>query len=262
MQYEEIEVARRGQAAWLYLNRPKAMNSLTKSLALEMEDALNGLEGDDDVRVLVITGKGEAFCAGVDLKEILATMKDEQDVYPDFLDCVEIAFNHLRRFTKPVLAAVNGLALAGGLELAMCCDLVIAAESARLGDAHSNYAAFPGGGGAAVLPRRIGLSRAKYLMFTGDSVSAAEMQDFGLVNRVVPGDQLQEAVQALADKLAAKSPLVLRRMKEVADRTLDQSQDAALRHEMLRLRQQMRSCDLQEGLAAFREKREPDFKGR
>lgn len=262
MQYEQIEVVRREQAAWLYLKRPKAMNSITMKLVLEMEDALTRLEGDDHVRVLVISGKGAAFCAGADLKEFQASMKDEQVVYPDFLDCVVEAFNHVRRFPKPVIASLNGLCLAGGLELTMCCDLVIAAQSAKLGDAHSNFGVFPGAGGAAVLPSKIGLNRAKYVLFTGDFVSAAEMKDFGLVNQVVPDDQLEATVQTLADKLAAKSPLVLRRMKEVANQSLGQSRDAALHHEMVHLRQHMRSHDIQEGLAAFSEKRRPAFKGR
>jgi enoyl-CoA hydratase/carnithine racemase len=120
---------------------------------------------------------------------------------------------------------------------------------------------FPGAGGAAVLPRRVGLNRAKYLLFTGDFISAVEMKDYGLVNQVVPDNELESAVQMLADKLSEKSPLVLERMKEVANQSLFQSQEAALRHELLHLRDHMRSFDMMEGLAAFKEKRKPHFKG-
>lgn len=260
MGYQALLYERRDRAVWIYLNRPDKMNSINTTLAIELEDALSEAEADGEVRVLVISAKGPAFCAGADLKDVLAGQK-EGKIGPDFLDYAAAALNHLRRFPKPVIAAVNGIALAGGQELVMCCDIVIAADSARFGDAHSNYGVFPGAGGAAVLPRKVGLNRAKYLLFTGDNVSATEMRDFGLVNQVVPDDELETAVQALADGLAEKSPMVLRRMKEVADQSLGLSQEAALRHEMLELRNHMRSNDFQEGLAAFKEKRKPEFKG-
>ncbi len=143
----------------------------------------------------------------------------------------------------------------------MCCDLVVAAENAKMGDAHANFGVFPGAGGAAVLPGRIGLNRAKYLLFTGEFISAEEMKDYGLVHQVVPDDDLETVVRTLAAKLAEKSPLVLKRMKEVANQSLFQTQEAALRHELLHLRDHMRSYDMLEGLKAFQEKRKPRFKG-
>lgn len=261
MSFQEISYEHRRETAWIYLDRSSEMNSINTQLAIELDDALHKAATDDSVRVLVISGKGRAFCAGADLKAFLAGLNNQKNRGSDFLDLIVKALNHLRYFSKPVIAAVNGLALAGGLELAMCCDLVIAAQSAKLGDAHSNFGVFPGGGGAAVLPRRVGLNRAKYLLFTGDFISAAEMKDYGLVNQVVADEELESAVQILADKLSAKSPLVLKRMKEVANQSLFQSQEAALRHELLHLRDHMRSYDLMEGLAAFKEKRQPHFKG-
>ena len=261
MVYSNVIFETRGRAAWVYLNRPDDMNALNEALLLELDDCLRRTEADDSVRVMVLSGKGKAFCAGADLKALLPMLQGKSGPGPDFLDRVTVMFRRLRSYPKPIIASLNGLTLAGGLELTMACDLVIAAEGAKIGDAHSNFGVFPGGGSAAVLPRKVGLNRAKYLLFTGDFISAQEMMAYGLVNQVVPDDQLEEAVQSLADRLADKSPLVLKRMKEVANASLDQSAEAALRHETLTLRDHMRSLDILEGLKAFSEKRKPDFKG-
>ncbi|MCL4744513.1 MAG: enoyl-CoA hydratase/isomerase family protein [Burkholderiaceae bacterium] len=251
----------RGAGAWLTLNRPDALNALSFAMMHELGDALARARSDETVRVLVITGNGRAFCAGADLKEVAEMQAHARLGDPDFLDVVRRVFGELRAFPKPVIAAVNGLALAGGMELVMACDLVFAAESARLGDAHSNFGVFPGAGGAAVMPRRIGLNRAKYLLFSGEHLPAREMMEMGLVNRVTPDAELASTVGRFVEKLALKSPAVLRRMKEVANRSMDQSQEAALSDELLNLRDHSRSYDMQEGLAAFREKRKPAFKG-
>ena len=259
--YSNLVCERRGAGAWIRLNRPDALNSLSVGLAREIGDALASARADDSVRALVFTGNGRAFCAGADLKEVSEMQSRAKPGDPDFMDVLGVVFAELRAFPKPVIAAVNGLALAGGMELVMACDLVFAAESARIGDAHSNFGVFPGAGGAAVMPRRIGLNRAKWLLFTGEHLSAREMMEMGLVNRVTADGELESTVEAFVEKLAAKSPAVLRRMKEVANRSLDQTQQAALTDELLNLRDHTRSYDMQEGLAAFREKRKPVFKG-
>ena len=168
----------------------------------------------------------------------------------------------LRDFPKPVIAALNGITMAGGLELAMCCDIVLASQQAKIGDAHANFGVYPGAGGAAVLPRLIPQNVAKYLLFTGKTLSADEMKTYGLVNEVVPADELDEAVAELAKLIASKSPIALRRMKEVANGSLDKSRDAALEHEQVLFRKHQRSHDMAEGLRAFSEKRSPEFKGR
>ena len=170
--------------------------------------------------------------------------------------------NPLRDLPKPVIAAVNGITMAGGLELAMCCDIVLASEQAKIGDAHANFGVYPGAGGAAVLPRLIPQNVAKYLLFTGKTLSADEMKTYGLVNEVVPADDLENAVTELAALIASKSPVALRRMKEVANASLDKSRDAALEHEQVLFRKHQRSYDMAEGLRAFSEKRTPEFKGR
>ena len=154
------------------------------------------------------------------------------------------------------------LTRAGGLELAMCCDIVLASEEAQIGDAHANFGVYPGAGGAAVLPRLIPHNVAKYLLFTGKTLSAAEMKTYGLVNEVFPADQLEQAATDLAQLIAQKSPIALQRMKEVANASMDKSRDAALEHEQVMLRKHERSFDMAEGLAAFSEKRPPEFQGR
>jgi len=260
MHYESLLFEKRQSICWVWLNRPNQMNSLSFQMLDELERALQQVEQDDEIRVLVLSAKGRAFCAGADLKDVLAGMKGDA-TGKDFLDRCDDVFGLLRRFPKPVIAALNGITMAGGLEIAMCCDLLLAAESAMIGDAHSNFGLFPGAGGAAILPRKIGLNRAKYLLFTGDSLSAREMMEFGLVDQVFVDADLEANTQHLAERLAEKSPLVLRRMKEVANAALDQSENSALRHEMLHLRQHLRSYDCQEGLKAFSEKRKPQFKG-
>jgi enoyl-CoA hydratase len=262
MSYQDIIYEQRGRVAWIYLNRPKAMNSINTTMTQEIIEALAKAQSDDQVRVLVLSAKGPVFCAGADLKGVQASMAGEIEPGPDFLDFAETMFRQLRNFPKPVIVALNGLTMAGGLELTMACDLVIAAKSAKIGDSHSNFGVFPGAGGACVLPRKIGLNRAKYLLFTGDMVSAQEMKDFGLVNEVVDDEALEDRVQTLAKKLSDKSPLVLRKMKEVANQCQDQSQEAALRHELFTLRTHFRSFDIREGLSAFVEKRKPEFTGK
>jgi enoyl-CoA hydratase/carnithine racemase len=250
-----------GTVARLTINRPKAMNSLNLAILAEFDRRLNELAAIDAVHVLVITGAGSSFCAGADLKEVLAGSQLAPGE-SDFLDRANIVFGALRNFPKPVIAALNGVTMAGGLELAMCADVVVAAESATIADAHANFGVYPGAGGAAILPRLIPLNMAMYLLFTGKSLSASDMKACGLVCEVHPDEGFADAVMALAQHIAKKSPTALRRMKEVARASSDKTRDDALLHEQVMLRQHMRSFDLQEGLHAFAEKRTPNFQGR
>ena len=262
MSNEELVYTQKGSIAWLTLNRPEAMNSISLSIIERMEQLLPQLAADDSVRVVVLTGEGPAFCAGADLKQVLAS-KELPPGEADFLDRIcDNVMHPLRDFPKPVIAALNGITMAGGLELAMCCDIVLASEAARIGDAHANFGVYPGAGGAAVLPRLIPHNVAKYLLFTGKTLSAAQMKAYGLVNEVVVADQLEQAATELAELIAQKSPIALQRMKEVANASMDKSRDAALEHEQVMLRKHERSFDMAEGLAAFSEKRVPKFQGR
>ena len=257
--YESITVERVAQTEWITFQRTKQMNALSSQMLDETASALDVAMQDDAVRVIAITGSGRAFCAGADLKEVAGTTIAPGE--RNMLDRVDSVFGTLRNGPKPVIAVVNGLAMAGGLELVMACDLVFAAQSAKMGDAHSNFGVFPGAGGAAILPNRIGLNRAKDLLFSGENVTSQQMMDWGLVNRVVADDDLRDAVQTYADKLSDKSPAVLRRMKTMANRAMNTDEQSALAEEMLHLLTHMRSWDMQEGLSAFAEKRKPKFRG-
>lgn len=258
---EELLLSIEGAVARLSLNRPQAMNAVNLALLSALDDGLSALAANDEVRVLILTGTGSAFCAGADLKEVLASQQAAPGT-DDFLDRATCVFTKLRDFPKPVIAALNGVTMAGGLELAMCADIVLAAESARIGDAHANFGVFPGAGGAAILPRLVPLNVAMYLLLTGKTLSAAEMQQYGFVNEVHADDQLSAAADKLAQQLAEKSPAVLRRMKDVARHSADKSRADALLHEQVHLRKHQRSYDLQEGLRAFAEKRAPQFHGK
>jgi enoyl-CoA hydratase/carnithine racemase len=250
-----------GPVARLTLNRPKAMNALNLAILGELEQRLSEIANNDELRVLILTGTGAAFCAGADLKEVLAGSSLPAGE-ADFLDRCAVIFGQLRNFPKPVIAALNGITMAGGLELAMCADLVVAAEGATIGDAHANFGVYPGAGGAAILPRLIPLNMAMYLLMTGKSLSATEMKNLGLVCEVHADSELPEAALKLAQQIAKKSPIALSRMKEVARASADKSRDDALQHEQVMLRKHLRSFDIQEGLQAFSEKRAPQFKGR
>ncbi|AMO24120.1 enoyl-CoA hydratase/isomerase family protein [Ramlibacter solisilvae] len=253
-----VSQAKKGRVGWITLERPKAMNALSREMIESMTTTLLAWQDDPEVRAVVITGTGPAFCAGADLKTAGAPAAPGEK---DFLDRIVDFFDLLRAFPKPTIAAVNGLTLAGGMEAVLCCDIVLAARSARFGDGHSNFGVFPGGGGAAILPRKVPANVAKYLLFTGDALSADDMKGWGLVNEVVADAELAGRAQALGEKFAQKSPLVLCKMKQVANEAADKSQADALRHELLALRDHQRSWDIQEGLRAFVKKREPQFKG-
>ena len=259
--YQTIVQERRKQTAWIYLNRPEDLNSLSKTLVMELLEVLHEVEQDHSVRVIVLSGKGKAFCAGADLKELLADLEKKPDGQKGMLDLAGEVFAKLNDLSKPLIAALNGITLAGGLEIAMTADIVIASEKAKIGDAHANFGVLPGGGGAVRLPLKIGLNRAKYLLFTGEFITAQEMMQYGLVNEVVPAEELERVVQEVADKISAKSPLVLKEMKRLANDGQEQPLEIALRQELLALKNHTQSHDFQEGLSAFTEKRIPNFKG-
>jgi enoyl-CoA hydratase/carnithine racemase len=241
------------------LDRPDALNSIDRSMLSGLDEALVQA-ADDAVHALVVTGRGRAFCSGADLAAVAAS--DDPGALRSFLTDFGAVLDRLEALPKPTIAAINGYALAGGLELVLCCDLAIAAQSARLGDAHANYGLLPGGGASVRLPRRVGLALAKQLMFTGAFVPAPELRWSGLLNDVVPDDGLEAAVDKLAESIAAKSPLGLARMKRLVDDAAEQPVGAGLRAELLASELHAHSEDMREGLDAFLTKRRPRFAGR
>jgi enoyl-CoA hydratase/carnithine racemase len=259
MTLDILESEMLGPVARLTLNRPKAMNALNAELVQALDTALDRIEADEGVRVVIITGSGNAFCAGADLKDALAPAKPGE---ADFLTLAGSMMNRFRTIPKPVIAALNGVTMAGGLELAMSADIIVASVAAKIADAHANFGVFPGAGGASVLPRLVPLQSALHLLFTGKSASAQRMYDLGLVNELYPADQMADMALALANSIAVKSPATLRRMKMVARRVADLSQEEALELEQDQFREHMLSDDLKEGLQAFAEKRAPRFTGR
>lgn len=262
MSFSELSYERRGSGAWIRLCRPEALNTLTPGLVAECNAALDQAADDAHVMAVVLTGAGRAFCAGADLK-FLGDMPVEQRAKSTaaFLDSVLQLMLRIEAFPKPVIGAINGLATGGGLELLLCCDLVIAAQGARLGDGHANFGLLPGGGASVRLPRKIGPTRAKYLFFTGELLPAAELAATGLINEAVADSDLESVVERLVGKLSTKSPLGLARMKSLVDDGLEQTKTTALRLELLTGALHAQSFDMQEGIAAFNEKRKPQFKG-
>jgi enoyl-CoA hydratase len=259
---EEVVVYEaRGPAAWIALNRPHARNALSSAVVEGLAAGLDRAAGDPAVRAVVIAARGPLFCAGADLKAVRG-MHGDPRALGRFLADVGDVLERIVRHPLPVIAAVHGGAIAGGLELVLACDLVIAAEEATFSDGHARYGLFPGGGGATRLPRRIGPARAKYLLFTGEAWSAETMRDCGLVNEVVPGERLRERVDALTQRIAAHSPAGLRRMKRLVDRSLEMPLGEALALEREACAEHVMGEDAAEGLAAFAERRTPQFAGR
>lgn len=256
-------VARAGRVAWVRLNRPEVMNAISNGMLRELEACLTSLAEEPDLCAVVLAGSPNAFSAGADLKEVENELAERIGQSSDtYATRLMHALLLVEQFPKPVIAAVQGWVLAGGLELVLCCDLVVAGEGARFGDAHAKYGLLPSGGASARLPERIGSMRAKQMMFTSDYFSAQQMYEFGLVTQVVPDGEVEAAASALADKLSQRSPLGLRRMKALLNSSTDAGKRTALRLEQLEWALHAESHDMNEGLAAFRAKRRPEFKGR
>jgi enoyl-CoA hydratase len=262
MSKNQILCSKKGPVLWLTLNRPEAMNSLTQEMVNDLDAALDAIGPGGDVRTIVVAGNGQAFCAGADLKAARDRAgEDNPNSAAEFVAKVSRLIDKLEVTPVPVIVAVNGLALAGGLEIVLAADLVLASKSSRFGDAHANFGMLPGAGASIRLPRKIGLNRAKYLAFTGEFLPAAMLADWGLVNEIVPDDELHIRAQQLAQEVSEKSPLALSRMKELMNNALEQSQNAALKAEATMSQLHSYSFDHKEGLAAFAEKRKPLFRG-
>jgi enoyl-CoA hydratase len=252
-----VERDEAGRVAVVRLNRPKQLNALNGQVMDQLCDALEELDRDDAIRCLVVTGNERAFAAGADIGE----MANATPV--DMLRSNRIAqWDRVRRIGKPVIAAVAGWCLGGGNELAMALDVIVAGESAKFGQPEINIGVIPGAGGTQRLTRAIGKSRAMEMILTGEPIDAREALRLGLVSRVVPDELLVEEALSLAATIATKAPLALRLAKEAVNAAYEMSLTDGLAHERRLFYLLFASEDQKEGMAAFVEKRPPDFKGR
>lgn len=258
MAYENILVETRGRVALITLNRPKALNALSPELMRELGEALSGFDANDGVGAIVVTGSDKAFAAGADIK----AMKDwgYMDVYR--ADYITAEWETINRIRKPVIAAVAGYALGGGCELAMMCDFILAADTAKFGQPEINLGVLPGAGGTQRLPRFVGKSKAMEMVLTGRMMDAAEAERCGLVSRVLPAAALIEEAVKTAEKMCELSLPVVMLAKESVNRAFETTLSEGVRFE----RRLFHSCfaieDQKEGMAAFVDKRKPAFKNR
>jgi enoyl-CoA hydratase len=260
MAYENLIVAVQEGIATITFNRPKVLNALNSALLVELSEALDAVAGDENIRVLVLTGAGDkAFVAGADIKElaVLNSLEAKQ-----FADKGQSVINKIVGLAAPVIAAVNGYALGGGLEIALACDFIYASESASFGLPETTLGLIPGFGGTQRLPRLIGPNQARELIYTGKRLSAVEAFNMGLVNRVDGPEALMASVMKTAHTLAARGRISLRAAKEAINNGLDTCLDIGLKIERDAFSICMASEDAREGTRAFIEKRSPAFIGR
>jgi enoyl-CoA hydratase/carnithine racemase len=239
------------------LNRPEALNALNSQLLGELSAALDAAEADDGVRCLVLTGSDRAFAAGADIKE----MSDKSYAQMFASNFFGGPARRIEQFRKPIIAAVAGYALGGGCELAMLCDFIIAAETAKFGQPEINLGVMPGIGGTQRLPRAVGKSKAMDMVLTARMMDAAEAERAGLVSRVVPADKLLEEALAAAAKIAGQSPLAVAMNKELVNAAFETTLATGIGMERRLFHSLFAFDDQKEGMAAFVEKRKPDFKG-
>jgi enoyl-CoA hydratase len=257
-QYNNILVERRGRIGLITLHRPQALNALNAALVAELGAALDDLEGDPAIAAIVLTGSDKAFAAGADIKE----MADKTYMRAYAEDFITRGWERVAQCRKPVVAAVAGFALGGGCEVAMMCDIIIAAENARFGQPEINLGTMPGAGGTQRLPRFIGKAKAMDMCLTGRMMEAAEAERLGLVSRVVPGDKLLDEAMAVAARIAELSAPIAMMVKESVNRAFETTLAEGVRFERRLFHSTFATEDQKEGMDAFIAKRKPAFRNR
>lgn len=255
--FEQVELLAEGGVATVRLNRPDRHNALGSRLVEELGEALDEVEGAGEARVMILTGAGErAFCSGVDLKERSRMGADERWSHNRALNAFA---ERLARLQVPTIAALNGLAFGGGLEITLACDFRIAVEGAEFALPEVGIGIVPGAGGTQRLPRLVGPTRAKEMILTGRRISAGSALEMGLVSKVVTPGELMEEARALAAEISANSPFALAHAKAAVDLALETTLEQGLRYETAAIRATLASEDYGIGLAAFAQKRTPEF---
>jgi enoyl-CoA hydratase len=257
MSYEFVITERDGAVGVVTINRPRQLNALSSAVLAELANALEVYDRDDEVRAIILTGGTEVFAAGADLKEFSgqtpATMLNSNRV---------ALFDRVRGISKPLIAAVSGYALGGGCELAMLCDMIIASETARLGQPEINVGLMPGAGGTQRLARTIGKAKAMEMVLVGAPIDAVTAERLGLVNRVVPVADLLDTAKTLAQKIASRPPLSVKLTKQAVLKAFELPLSEAVDYERKLFYLLFATEDAQEGISAFIEKRSPSFQGR
>ncbi len=254
--YQNILVETHGRVGLIRLNRPQAMNALCDALMTELGEQMLAFDGDPGIGVIVLTGNEKAFAAGADIKE----MRDRTHPEAIMQDFIGSRWETVLRVKKPVIAAVAGFALGGGCELAMMCDFILAADTARFGQPEINLGIFPGAGGTQRLTRAVGKSKAMDMILTARMMDAAEAERSSLVSRVFPADQLLPEALKIAERLAAMSPVALALAKQAVNRAFETTLAEGVRHERALFMPLFGTPDQKEGMAAFVEKRKPAFR--
>jgi enoyl-CoA hydratase/carnithine racemase len=264
MPYETILVEKKEGIEVLTLNRPERMNSLNEKLAAELVQALQEVNRDDEIRVLVLTGAGKGFCAGADVGGMSAgerESKGAEEIRRGFRNIQGVILG-LHRLEKPTVAMVNGAAVGGGFDLACACDLRTGSENARFMVAFTRIGLFPGWGGTWLYPRIVGVPKAAEMLFTGDFLEAKEAERLGLLNKLVPAAELEKETMSLARRIANGPPIAIRLAKLQLYKGLEMDLETALQVAAACETITLTSEDHKEGVAAFREKRPPRYKGR
>ncbi|PWV70215.1 enoyl-CoA hydratase/isomerase family protein [Halomonas sp. A11-A] len=259
-EYETLILRRHGQVQEIRFNRPHRLNAVTETLYAELNDALTRAEADGEVRVVVLTGEGRAFCVGADLKE----HKEGRTAFDrrQYLQGEQLVCKRLMQMQTPVIAAVNGFALGAGAELAIAADFLLMADSAQIGLPEVSIGNFLGGGVTWLLPRLVGLAKARELVFLGERIDGAEAVRIGLANRHYPDEGFLDAALAFAERVASKAPFSMALAKEQLTFSGERTLDACLAAELEGMTFVGTTRDWQEGVDAFAEKRAPRFQGK
>jgi enoyl-CoA hydratase len=259
MGYKTIHYDKADGIGTITINRPKAYNAINFEMLRELNQLFSDIEKDGEVKVIIIAGSEKYFAAGADLTEV-SNIASPVEAY-EFIRLLDV-LHRMERMDKPIIAAISGFALGGGCELSMCCDIRIAAENATFGQPEIKIGLIPGAGGTQRLPRLIGMSKAKELLYTGDSIDANEAYRLGLVSKVVPVEALMDEARALAAKIARQPGVALRATKRAVNEGIDLDMKAAIAYEARCFEILFSTEDQKEGTRAFVEKRKPVFKDR